>query len=75
MHTTWLLGCVGIPLLKQFPDLALTLVVPRENASTASLASYQLEVLREKNRELSRRLAALTGNAQANSNWPCVLIN
>ncbi|AXI83890.1 DUF484 family protein [Xylella taiwanensis] len=52
--------------LKQFPDLALTLVVPRENASTASLASYQVEVLRDKNRALSRRLAELTSNAQAN---------
>ena len=28
------------------------------DARTASLASYQLEVLRDKNRELSRRLAA-----------------
>ncbi len=32
--------------LKQFPDLALTLVVPRDDGPTASLASYQLEVLR-----------------------------
>jgi len=31
--------------LKQFPDLALTLVVPRDDGPTASLASYQLEVL------------------------------
>ncbi len=30
--------------------LALTLVVPRDDGPTASLASYQLEVLREKNR-------------------------
>ena len=45
--------------LKQFPDLALTLVVPRDDGPTASLASYQLEVLRDKNRELSRRLAEL----------------
>ncbi|WP_282298396.1 DUF484 family protein [Stenotrophomonas sp. PS02289] len=52
--------------LKQFPDLALTLVVPRDDGPTASLASYQLEVLRDKNRELSRRLADLASNAQIN---------
>ena len=28
--------------LQQFPDLALTLVVPRENGPAASLASYLL---------------------------------
>src|SRR3546814_20664448 len=32
----------------------------------ASLASYQLEVLRDKNRELSRRLHELFANAQEN---------
>ncbi|KAF1712034.1 hypothetical protein CSC70_00405 [Pseudoxanthomonas kalamensis DSM 18571] len=52
--------------LKQFPDLALSLVVPREEGQTASLASYQLEVLRDKNRELSRRLTELFANAQEN---------
>lgn len=52
--------------LQQFPDLALTLVVPREEGPTASLASYQLEVLREKNRELSRRLGELSANALEN---------
>ncbi len=52
--------------LKQFPDLALSLVVPREDGPAASLASYQLEVLRDKNRELSRRLAELSANAQVN---------
>jgi uncharacterized protein len=52
--------------LQQFPDLALSLVVPRENGPAASLASYQLEVLRDKNRELSRRLQELFGNAQEN---------
>ena len=52
--------------LKQFPDLALTLVVPRDDGPTASLASYQLEVLRDKNRELSRRLAELSANALDN---------
>lgn len=52
--------------LKQFPDLALALVVPREEGPTASLASYQLEVLRDKNRELSRRLGDLAANAVDN---------
>ena len=52
--------------LQQFPDLALSLVVPREAGSAASLASYQLEVLRDKNRELNRRLQELSGNAQDN---------
>lgn len=52
--------------LKQFPDLALSLVVPREEGPAASLASYQLEVLRDKNRELSRRLQDLFANAQDN---------
>jgi uncharacterized protein YigA (DUF484 family) len=52
--------------LQQFPDLAVTLVVPREEGSAASLASYQLEVLRDKNRELARRLQELFGNAQEN---------
>lgn len=52
--------------LKQFPDLALTLVVPRDDGPAASLASYQLEVLRDKNRELSRRLVDLGANAQVN---------
>lgn len=52
--------------LKQFPDLALTLVVPRDDGPTASLASYQLDVLRDKNRELSRRLTDLASNAQVN---------
>jgi len=52
--------------LQQFPDLSMSLVVPREEGSAASLASYQLEVLRDKNRELSRRLHELFGNAQEN---------
>ena len=52
--------------LQQFPDLALTLVVPREDGPAASLASYQLEILRDKNRELARRLQQLSANAQEN---------
>jgi len=52
--------------LQQFPDLALSMVVPREEGPAASLASYQLEVLRDKNRELTRRLQELFANAQEN---------
>ncbi len=52
--------------LEQFPDLAVTLVVPKDGGASASLAGYQLEVLREKNRELTRRLHELGGNAQVN---------
>ena len=52
--------------LAQFPDLAVSLVVPREQGPAASLASYQLEILRDKNRELTRRLHELFGNAQDN---------
>ncbi len=52
--------------LQQFPDLAISMVVPREDGPAASLASYQLEVLRDKNRELTRRLHELFGNAQDN---------
>ncbi len=61
---TWLRRHPGF--LKQFPDLALSLVVPRDDGRAASLASYQLEVLRDKNRELSRRLAELSANALEN---------
>lgn len=52
--------------LKQFPDLSLSLVVPREEGPAASLASYQLEVLRDKNRELNKRLHDLSSNANDN---------
>ena len=52
--------------LGQFPDLAASMVVPREDGKTASLSSYQLEILREKNKELSRRLHELNLNAQEN---------
>ena len=52
--------------LKQFPDLALSLVVPRDEGPAASLASYQLDVLRDKSRELARRLQDLFANAQEN---------
>ena len=52
--------------LGQFPDLALSLVVPKEEGQASSLASYQLDVLRDKNRELTRRLNELFSNAQDN---------
>lgn len=52
--------------LEQHPDLALLLVVPKDQGGSASLAGYQLEVLREKNRELTRRLHELSLNAQEN---------
>lgn len=52
--------------LAEFPDIALTLVVPREQGSTTSLASYQLEVLRDKNRELNRRWHELVEIAAEN---------
>lgn len=52
--------------LSQFPDLSLSLVVPRDEGQATSLASYQLEVLRDKNRELNRRLQELFANAQDN---------
>ncbi len=52
--------------LQQFPDLAGSLVVPREQGPAASLASYQLDVLRDKNRELTRRLQELSAIAQDN---------
>lgn len=48
------------------PDLALSLALPRQAGSATSLASYQLEVLRDKNRELNRRLHELFATAQEN---------
>ena len=52
--------------LEQYPDLAVSLVLPKQEGQTSSLASYQLDVLRDKNRELNRRLAELFANAQDN---------
>jgi uncharacterized protein YigA (DUF484 family) len=52
--------------LEHYPDLALSLVMPRQERQASSLASYQLDVLRDKNRELNRRLAELFANAQDN---------
>jgi len=52
--------------LIQFPDLALVLKMPRQLGDTTSLASYQLEVLRDKNRSLARRLQELIAVASEN---------
>ena len=52
--------------LKEFPDLAITLLLPREQGPAASLASYQLEVLRDKNAEFGRRLRELIEIAHEN---------
>ena len=52
--------------LDDYPDLALGLKVPREEGRATSLASYQLDVLRDKNRELNKRLQELFHVAQDN---------
>lgn len=52
--------------LGEFPDIAMALVLPREQGSAASLASYQLDVLRDKNRDLARRLQELIEIAHEN---------
>jgi uncharacterized protein YigA (DUF484 family) len=54
--------------LSTHPDLALTLVVPRDHGAgrATSLAGYQLEVLRDKSRELSRRIKDLIDIASEN---------
>ena len=52
--------------LAGFPDIAQLLVLPREQGQAASLASYQLEVLRDKNRDLNRRLHELIEIAHEN---------
>jgi uncharacterized protein YigA (DUF484 family) len=52
--------------LKDFPDLAMQLEIPREQGPAASLASYQVDVLRGKNRALERRLADLIDIASDN---------
>jgi uncharacterized protein YigA (DUF484 family) len=52
--------------LLEFPDLALVLKLPRQQGHTTSLASYQLDVLRDKNRALNRRLHELVAIASEN---------
>ena len=45
--------------LSEYPDIALTLAMPRDQGASTSLAHYQLDVLREQKRELNRRLHEL----------------
>lgn len=45
--------------LEDFPELAMALTLPREQGPVASLAGYQIDMLRQKNRELERRLSEL----------------
>jgi uncharacterized protein len=52
--------------LKDFPGLALELVIPREHGPAASLTAYQLEALRARNQELNERLADLIAVATDN---------
>ncbi len=52
--------------LENFPDVAAELVIPREHGPAASLAAYQLETLRARNRELNERLAELVAIAGDN---------
>ncbi|HEY3521679.1 MAG TPA: DUF484 family protein [Rhodanobacteraceae bacterium] len=52
--------------LKDFPDLAQELVIPREHGPAASLTAYQLEALRARNQELNERLADLIAVATDN---------
>jgi hypothetical protein len=54
----------GLPL--GFPELAFVLTIPREHGASTTLASYQLEVLRDKNRAMHRRLNELVAIAQEN---------
>ena len=52
--------------LSEYPDIALSLMVPRDQGATTSLASYQLESLRDKNRDMTRRLHELIEIAAEN---------
>lgn len=52
--------------LGDYPELATLLTLPRGEGSVASLATYQLQVLREKNAELERKLGELTSIADQN---------
>lgn len=52
--------------LNEYPELALSLTLPRQQGPTTSLASYQLEVLRDKNRGLMRRMHELVAIASEN---------
>ena len=52
--------------LTNYPELASQLQLPREQGQVASLATYQLQNLREKNAELERRMAEFIANAAEN---------
>lgn len=52
--------------LRRHPDLALSLKLPRELGNATSLASYQLDILRERNHGLERRLTELVATAREN---------
>jgi len=52
--------------LAEYPDLALSLIMPREAGVATSITHYQLEVLREKNRSMSQRLKDLVTVAEEN---------
>lgn len=52
--------------LADHPELAQRMLMPRGDGNTTSLSSYQIEVLRDKNRELQRRLRELVEIAQDN---------
>jgi len=52
--------------LNDFPDLAAQLTVARDQGPVASLATYQLQHLREQKAELERRLAELISIAAEN---------
>lgn len=52
--------------LSDYPELAAQLKMPHEKGPVASLATYQLQNLREKNAELERRLAELIAIAAEN---------
>lgn len=52
--------------LADHPDLALAMRMPREHGEVASLASWQLQALREREHELEARLHELIDIAQRN---------
>ena len=52
--------------LSDYPELAAQLTMPHDKGPVASLATYQLQSLREKNVELERRLAELIAIAAEN---------
>ncbi|HEX7815808.1 DUF484 family protein [Dyella sp.] len=52
--------------LAAYPDLAAQLQLPHEKGQVASLATYQLQALREKNAGLERKLAELIDVAAEN---------